>query len=43
MAVSLEPQLLDDFPKLNAFYNAMLSTQAFEGIREYPMYFHRNP
>jgi hypothetical protein len=42
MGVLLEPTLLEGYPKLQAFYNKMIASPAFEGIKDYPMYFNRN-
>jgi len=41
MAVTLEPTALDSFPKLQAFYQAMIASPAFDGIRDFGMYFSR--
>jgi len=41
MAVALEPTALDGFPKLKGFYDAMLASSAFDGIRDWGMYFSR--
>jgi len=41
MAVTLEPTALDTFPKLQAFYQAMIASPAFDGIRDFGMYFSR--
>ena len=41
MGVSLEPACLDAFPKLKAFHDEMLASPAFDGIREWQMYFKR--
>lgn len=41
MAKSLQPDCLDAFPKLKAFHEAMVSSPAFDGIKDYPMYFQR--
>lgn len=42
IVVSLEPAALDNFPKLKGFHAAMLSSSAFDGIRDLPMYFSRS-
>lgn len=42
IVVALEPSALDNFPKLKAFYDAMISSPAFDGIRDLPMYFSRS-
>ena len=41
--VHLEPSLLDGYPKLKSFYEAMLALPAFEGHKDLPMYFNRSP
>ena len=41
MAIHLEPTCLDAFPKLKEFLPAMISSPAFNGIRDAPMYFSR--
>lgn len=41
--VNLEPGLLDGYPKMKSFYEAMLALPAFDGYREMPMYFSRSP
>lgn len=40
--VSLEPSVLDNFPKLAMFYKAVLALPAFDGIRDLPAYFKRD-
>lgn len=42
MLVQLEGPVLEKFPKLKAFYDAMISSPAFDGIRDLPMYFSRS-
>lgn len=41
LAVGLEPTILDATPKLKTFYQTMLASSAFDGIRDLPMYFSR--
>ena len=41
IAKALQPDCLDAFPKLTAFHAAMVSSSAFDGIRDMPEYFKR--
>ena len=41
LAVNLEPGVLAPFPKLTKFYNAMMNSAAFAGIKDWPMYLNR--
>jgi len=41
MVVQLEGSALDDTPKLKAFYDDMMASSAFAGIKDMPMYFSR--
>jgi glutathione S-transferase len=41
LGVALEPTVLAAYPKLAAFYAAMIATPAFNGIKDTPMYFKR--
>lgn len=40
-AVALEPTVLNKFPKLAAFYGRMIVMPAFDGVKDYAMYFSR--
>lgn len=39
--VHLEPSALDSFTKLKLFYTTIIATSAFDGIRDFGMYFKR--
>lgn len=39
--VHLEPSILSETPKLKAFYDDMMASAAFSGIKDMPMYFTR--
>jgi len=41
IAVRLEPTCLDTFPVLKTFYETVIATSAFDGIRDYNMYLQR--
>ena len=41
--VHLEPTALSSYPKLSAFYKTMLESAAFATVKDYPMFFNRNP
>lgn len=41
LAVTLEPTVLANFPKLAAFHARMVALPAFDGIKDYNMYFSR--
>jgi len=43
LALSLEPTALDSFPKLKTFYDELIKSSAFDGIRDWPMYLNRGP
>eukprot|EP00596_Hydrurales_sp_CCMP1899_P007409 CAMPEP_0119040700 /NCGR_PEP_ID=MMETSP1177-20130426/10713_1 /TAXON_ID=2985 /ORGANISM="Ochromonas sp, Strain CCMP1899" /LENGTH=182 /DNA_ID=CAMNT_0007006011 /DNA_START=129 /DNA_END=677 /DNA_ORIENTATION=- len=39
--VHLEPSALDSFPKMKLFYTTIIATSAFDGIKDFGMYFKR--
>lgn len=41
LAVALEPTILNATPKLKKFYDTMIASNAFDGIRDLPVYFSR--
>ena len=41
IANCLDPSALESFPKLAAFYAEMVTSPAFEGIKDWPMYLNR--
>ena len=42
LCVALEATCLDNFPKMKAFHNELISSSAFDGIRDLPMYYSRD-
>ena len=40
--VTLQPTALDAFPKLKLFYETVIALPAFDGVKDYPMYFSRS-
>jgi hypothetical protein len=41
LAVTLDSSVLDSFPKLRAFYEQIIATPAFDGVKDYQAYFQR--
>jgi hypothetical protein len=39
--INLESTSLDSYPKLKLFYTTIIATSAFDGIRDFGMYFKR--
>lgn len=42
LLVHLEPTVLETHPKLKAFYDELINSKAFAGIKDLPMYFSRS-
>jgi hypothetical protein len=42
IAVRLEPTLLDNYPKLKLFYETLINSEMFDGIRDLPMWCKRD-